>query len=502
MQYGTQHSPTATSGEMPVSFLTDQPEVTLSDLLHHTGFSIKVRFLLALTLIAILPSILLVLLLGDPTGSERQATTGAALFAQAQSQAQAVNQALSERQKSVMALAHTGLSGRADTLEAVQASDPTALAWLVVDASGFIFTSGDQHQALAARNLTKAGLVSDSSTLLQFVQNTVNTSGTIPVIPAIGYDRGSKQSWIAFAAPLSTSQGRVVLAVFSLPEIVNNLIAQPGDLKASASVLLDQKERVVATAGGLTINQPLAVAPVSFNGVRLNTSEATTVLADPLSGHTDLAVGINIPILNGQYLVLVEHNTLLVASNSSIFTGRNTPLLLLGIFVLVVLVATWIALPIIRPIRRATRVIEATTEDVRKLARDARVIAEDHQMGTTILSGASKRLSGRRLVLIRDTTLIARVCQDALPRLQLVLKKLQEPRDQQAIDELGALYQGFQQIHATASAIADGLGKDVSLDQLDQAMVGAREIARQFEETGRQLEEETEHLETAAKSLI
>jgi len=209
-----------------------------------------------------------------------------------------------------------------------------------------------------------------------------------------------------------------------------------------------------------------------------------------------------IAILPAILLVLVLGNPTFIANNRDLFAGRNTLLLLLGIFVAVVLVATWMALPIVRPIRRATRVIETTTEDVRKLARDARVIAEDHTMGTTILTGASKRLSGRRQTLIRDTTLIARTCQDALPHLQLLHKRLQETRDKQAIEELSMLYRSLQQIHQTATTIADGFIKDTALDQLDQAMLGAREIAKQFEAAGKQLEKETEHLETAARSLI
>jgi hypothetical protein len=209
-----------------------------------------------------------------------------------------------------------------------------------------------------------------------------------------------------------------------------------------------------------------------------------------------------IAILPAILLVLVLGNPAFSANNRDLFAGRNTLLLLLGIFVAVVLVATWMALPIVRPIRRATRVIETTTEDVRKLARDARVIAEDHAMGTTILTGASKRLSGRRQTLIRDTTLIARTCQDALPHLQLLHRKLQEARDKQALEELSMLYRSFQQIHQTATTIADGFIKDTALDQLDQAMLGAREIAKQFEAAGKQLEKETEHLETAARSLI
>ena len=219
--------------------------------------------------------------------------------------------------------------------------------------------------------------------------------------------------------------------------------------------------------------------------------------------------GIKIRFLLALTLIAILPSILLVvvlgspSSNSSnLFVGRNAWLLLLGIFVLVVLVATWIALPIVRPIRRASRVIESTTEDVRKLAHDAQVIADDQVMGTTILAGASKRLSGRRQSIIRDATLITRTCQSTLPRLQRLHQKFQGTRDAQALEDLHVLYQGLQQMYVTAGAIADGLLKDTSLSQLDQAMEGAREVAKQFEAAGKQLEEETEHLETAARSLI
>ncbi|HEX7737518.1 MAG TPA: hypothetical protein VF458_21905 [Ktedonobacteraceae bacterium] len=207
-----------------------------------------------------------------------------------------------------------------------------------------------------------------------------------------------------------------------------------------------------------------------------------------------------IALLPSILLVLILGDPM--GSGQHVSLGRNTPLLLLGIFVLVVLVATWIALPIIRPIRRATRVIESTTADVRKLAHNAKIIAEDHTVGTTILSSASKRLSSRRRMLIRNTTQIARTCQDTLPVLQDLHYRLQGTRDPQTLEELKALYQSFQAIHSIASTTADELGKDIFLDQLDQAMVGAREIAQQFEDAGKQLEQETARLELAAQSLI
>jgi hypothetical protein len=207
-------------------------------------------------------------------------------------------------------------------------------------------------------------------------------------------------------------------------------------------------------------------------------------------------------ILPAIVLILVSGNPTPASGNHDLFAGRNTPLLMLGIFVVVVLVATWMALPIVRPIRRATRAIETTTEDVRKLARDAKVIAADHTTGTIILIGASKRLAGRRQTLIRDAMLIAHTSQDTLPHLQRLHKQLQESQDKRSVEELSVLYQSLQQIYNTATAIADGFTRDTTLDQLDHAMAGAREIAKQFEVAGKQLEKETEHLETAAKSLI
>src|SRR5579875_2313577 len=86
--------------------------------------------------------------------------------------------------------------------------------------------------------------------------------------------------------------------------------------------------------------------------------------------------------------------------------GRTTWLVLAGILLLTVLVATSVALPIIRPIRRATRDINDTIKEVNKLAVNARNIAQEHRLGTSILSGASRRLQIRRQSIIRDSAFI------------------------------------------------------------------------------------------------
>src|SRR6266700_206094 len=83
----------------------DQSTFTLQMLLRQTGFGIKVRFLFALTLIAIFPAIILVILLGDPFGQELRATVSQSLTTQAQAQAGAIEQAITTRRFAVSHLA-------------------------------------------------------------------------------------------------------------------------------------------------------------------------------------------------------------------------------------------------------------------------------------------------------------------------------------------------------------------------------------------------------------
>src|SRR5581483_5969341 len=98
-------------GRISSSALPDAPvpnhqsAITLHDLLHETGLGIKLRFLLALTVIALVPALLLVLLLGDPSGREQQTTLGQSMFFQAQAQAHALDSAIILRQSTVAAVA-------------------------------------------------------------------------------------------------------------------------------------------------------------------------------------------------------------------------------------------------------------------------------------------------------------------------------------------------------------------------------------------------------------
>lgn len=182
--------------------------------------------------------------------------------------------------------------------------------------------------------------------------------------------------------------------------------------------------------------------------------------------------------------------------------GRTTWLLLSGILLLTVLVATGVSLPIVRPIRRATRTITATTQEVRQLANDAQHIAQEHRVGTSILSGASKRLKGRRNSIVRDSELITQTCAVLQPRIAFLLQRAYTARDQQALELLTALQQGMQQISSLASGMASSFERDTSFEQLEKAMGSAQEISAQFDDASKQLEKGSDQLELAAASLI
>ncbi len=53
-----------------------------------------------------------------------------------------------------------------------------------------------------------------------------------------------------------------------------------------------------------------------------------------------------------------------------------------------------------------------------------------------------------------------------------------------------------------SAAIAHGLEADTTLNQLDNAMKSAREIAAQFEDASEQLEHRADQLEVAARTLL
>ena len=509
--------------DMPLSeslfnreFDEQRPALTLHILLRQTGLGIKVRFLVALILIAIIPAIVLVLLLGDPTGQEQRATLGQALQLQAQGQVTALNQAFASRQQTVATLARKPLlsqivSGTADpmpgqtVLQTAQQSDPASIGWFLVNSDGTVLATGDSSSRPAGFQLAQTKAISHPGQLAAFVQ--ALSRGTSSNALLLSDDPHISGGWLALASRVSPSpslsQGGALLALFSLQKATQGLVDTSKYVNGQVSVLLDVHNRIIAHAGQLAAGQiAFAPAPQSLQTLPLGQTIPMIVQDNPLTGQTNAAVGIDVPAINGRYLLLVPQDTSLVPSSRTFFAGRNTPLLLLAIVVAVVLVATWVALPIVRPIRRATREIGKTTEEVRKLAEDARRIAKDHSLGTAILSGANRKLLSRRQTIIRDENLIAQTCDALLPRLQFLHPLVRSAGNRQAIEAMQVVQQGLAQIKELATSTAISWQRDTSLSQLDSAMESAREISEQFLGAGQQLEQDAEQLEVAARTLL
>jgi len=497
-------------------FDEQRPALTLRILLRQTGLGIKVRFLVALILIAIIPAILLVLLLGDPTGQEQRASLSQSLQLQADGQSSALNQAFATRQQTVSTLAGRPLLsqvvlGTADpalgqiVLQTAQQADTASLAWCLVRPDGTITAAGDTAGRLAGLHLSQLTLVSRPGQLVEFVQ--ALSRGPSPSSLLLSGDPHIAGGWLALASRVSrgpsSSQGSVLLALFSLQKVTQGLVNTSKSVNGQVSILLDSQDRVVAHAGQLAPGQKaFAESPQSLQTLPLGQATPAIVKDDPLTGQNDEVVGTSVPALNGHYLLLAPQDTSLVPGSRTFFAGRNTPLLLLAIIVAVVLVATWVALPIVRPIRRATREIGNTTEEVRRLSVDARRIAKDHSLGTAILSGTNRKLLSRRQSIIRDSLLIAQTCDAILPRLQFVHSLVRGSANRQAMEALQVVVQGIAQVKETATATATSWEKDTSLSQLDSAMESAREISEQFLSAGQQLEQDAENLEVAARTLL
>jgi hypothetical protein len=191
-------------------------------------------------------------------------------------------------------------------------------------------------------------------------------------------------------------------------------------------------------------------------------------------------------------------------SPTGLLSPRNLPLIFLSIVVVTTLVATWVALPIVRPIRRATREILASTDDVRLLAEQAKQIAKDQRLGTDILKGAAKGLDLRRQAIGRDAGLIANAITSTVGRLTQmaqIINALPETFQAPLQPLAREIYQELRTSHHLAIGIANSLESDPVQKRLGSAMEGASEISQQFDQASQQLQQGASRLERAAEAL-
>jgi hypothetical protein len=253
------------------------------------------------------------------------------------------------------------------------------------------------------------------------------------------------------------------------------------------------------------VGQPLTLAPLqtAVRDVQSGQSNSMPTYIDPNTGAQETVAGYLNKDLGMVFLVSAPPGDVAPAT-TGLLQGRNVPLIFLSIMVVTTLVATWVALPIVRPIRRATREILASTDDVRLLAEQAKQIAKDQRMGTVILEGAAKGLDMRRRAIGRDAGLIVNSATVAATKLSQIASALNEMPDslRGPVHMLTReVYQELETTHQLAAGIASRLERDPVQTRLGNVMEGAAEISLQFDQASQQLQTGATRLEHAAESL-
>ncbi|HLV99489.1 MAG TPA: hypothetical protein VKT82_12515, partial [Ktedonobacterales bacterium] len=350
-----------------------------------TGMNLKVRFLLALTLLSLAPAFLLVLLYQQANQNTLTQAGQQALTSTAQSDSNALTHVLASRQAylaqlakqdSIVQVSHgNGETGQAEALlNTAHLSTPDALAWIVLNGSDQIVAASptdSEGQTLQAAS----AILTNPADLEKFVQTQraapAPKAGQTPLVLASGIDNGlAEKVWVAtlaFVTPTAPAHSGIVLAVFSLPALVNAYVsALPADPNSYAC-LADLNGTILGVTGNQQLaqklGQPLAVAPLQSAVQAMSSGQDTSALAyqDPTTGADEIASGYMSKDLHMVILVVAAPGALSPVT-TGLLQGRNLPLIFLIIFVITSLVATWVALPIVRPIRRATREILASTD--------------------------------------------------------------------------------------------------------------------------------------------
>lgn len=494
-----------------------------------TGLSLKLRFLLALTLLSLAPAFLLVLLYQQANQTSLEQSGQQTLLATAQTDSHTLTQEMARRQahlaelakQSAIAQASSGSPSQvavqqaASLLSQASLSTNDGVAWMVL-------SGGDQINAAAPgsienQDLGKTTLLSHPAALESFVQAQRKApapkAGQNILAVASGQDVAIPDKvWVAtmvFISPTAPAQSGVVLAVFSLPTLISTYLSALPSNSNSYMGIFDTQGTIMGVVGnknlGNQIGQPVSITPLQNLLTALQTGQGSSVqtYTDPTTGAQETATGTFDKAL-GWVFVVVAPQADLTSTSSGLLAGRNIPLIFLSIFVITTLVATWVALPIVHPIRRATREILASTDDVRVLAGQAKQIAKDQRLGTDILEGAAKGLDMRRRAIGRDAALISSSSTAAATRLAQLAHVISDLPEQfqgpmQALTR--EIYQELQTGHQLATGISSSLESDPAQKRLGNVMEGAAEISQQFDQASQLLEHGAGRLERAAEAL-
>lgn len=281
-------------------------------------------------------------------------------------------------------------------------------------------------------------------------------------------------------------------------------VVYPDEPGAQPTFRAGTPQRASAAEAFAQANDPTAV--------RLEMARPSITL-DRFARMTGLSLKLRILVALTVLAVVIATTVFLLASQPGTASqsapagfSRNIPLFFLMIVASTTLLATWVSIPIVRPIRRATRELLATTEHVHTLARRGEQIASDQRQGTELLTGAVNGLNLRRQGLGREAHLIVQAAQDAAPRFQALAQILSDPqlpmKDRMAMQQhMQVIYHALEVAHQSAGIIVRDVEQDPLQKRFDDVMAGAEEIKQQFEQASSDLQQGVAKLEKAARAL-
>jgi hypothetical protein len=498
-----------------------------------TGYYLKLRFLLALTLLSLLPTFVLTLLVQQVEQQTIQQSQQSTLQVLAQHDLASFRQELQRRQAVLDLLAKSiGLadlgqgttSGSAlqqaqNTLATEQDTFGDSIAWIVLNASNHIVVAAPN--TLEGQDLTAGLVVSPLDDLVKFVQeghqppNSPQAESDLHL--AVSQGKGKDSNWLALEtlfSPEAPQTSAILLAIFSLSAVLQPALQTASEHATSYALVVNDQEQVVGAGGngkiqalvGTTLNStPLQDTEQTIRSSDGQERGGTETFHDPYTQAISMVAGSLLPE-GGLVILTVAAQDDLPIPSSGLLSARNLPIVFLALTVVAVLIAAAVALPIVRPIRGATREITKTKDDVQSLANQAQQIADNQRVGTEILKNAAHGLSTRAGSIRHDVQFIEETVTRLLSGRFAAIAPYVEELSPQAQERLKILlvdiYRELQQIQALSSHIVSSLTTDRALRTLGEAMEGAGEISKQFDDASKTLHEGVHRLERASDALL
>ncbi len=502
---------------------------------HATGLHLKLRFLVALMILSLAPAFTLVLLYQQANREQVAHASQQMLLSTAQANVVSFQQALSLRQTQALALTKQPSilqvsQGTATAeirqqgqllLDEAHAATPESVAWLILDAQNQVVLASPP--TLAGQRLDTLSALQHPAELAAFVQARRSTpagpspASSLPLITSGADTAIHGKAWLAllaFLSPTSPATSSAVLGLFAAPGLIQPALSTAlAPTPTRYAALVDNHNVLLGTTpqSALTakLGQPISDEALVglLRTIREQQGSSTPmVITDPVTGTQEELAGVLLKPLGWISLVAAPPADLMPPTALPLLSARNTPLILLTLVVVMSLVVTWVALPIVRPIRRSTREILDCSDDVRALAEQSKKIAADQRLGTEILAAAATGLDLRRKSIGRDATLIAASVSKALDRLAWVGRELPQQVADSSIrsafmDQLREMYYELQQGTQLATEIASTMENDPAHQKLGNVKEGAEEISLQFDQASRRLESGAKRLEEAVRVL-